>query len=138
MDFKSLLDKLKEANQNDPIMQVSKLMAERVKQQNPNFIGPPVPENTPVEDEYYKNLAGSVAGSLTPVKGKNVIEAGQVALKEVVPEAETLLNRLVPSSAPNSLAMETQKLSRSADFANRNKQQLEALKAIRRKNTLSK
>jgi len=115
MDFSKFLQEMKDARQDDPIFQLAKLQAQKIKEaNNPESTGAPIINDNPVEKEYFDNMIGAVSGSLAPVGGKVASEAQQVA-KSV--------------TGPNVNAMPTQIASRALDFAQRNADQLKARRA---------
>lgn len=117
MDLSAFFQQMKDARKDDPMFQSAKIAADRVKNQSP------FPENPePVENEFAKSVAGSVAGSLAP-GGSLLSEAEQALLNQ-----KDLLRNIAARqiSQPNALAMPTQIANRAIDFAERKAAQLAA------------
>lgn len=70
MDFQELLKKLGSNIDESTGLQkeVSDQMVDRLRMKNPEMQGPPLPETTQQEDQYFDELGGAVAGSVVPVK----------------------------------------------------------------------
>ena len=126
MDFSKFLQDMKDARKDDPVFQLAKLQAQKTKEaNNPQVAGPPIPDDLPQEKEYYDNMIGAVSGSMSPVAGKVLSEAEQLAVGQ-----KNALSELAKSvTGPNVEAMPTQIASRALDFAQRNADQLKARRA---------
>ncbi len=115
MDFSKFLQEMKDARQDDPVFQLAKLQAQKIKEaNNPESTDSPIVDDNPVEKEYFDNMIGAVSGSVAPVAGK-VVSEGQQLAKSI--------------TKPNVEAMPTQIASRALDFAQRTADQLKARRA---------
>jgi hypothetical protein len=107
----------------DELKKLAALQLQRNKQGDLN------PEPTPEENDYYHNLVGAVAGTISPV---SEVGEGYNLAKEAL--ANKAVNQAVDAGSPLiEVARKQQALSRAVDFSNRAKQQsarFERIKAL--------
>lgn len=98
---------------------------DRMKMLNPNVQGPKLPDETEQEKDYYEGLPSAVSGS---------VQAGFPGLSKVLGRAAGAAESGIAKGAGETmkdLGMDTQKIARAADFADRLKEQARAMKLSR-------
>lgn len=115
---------------------------DRIKMSNPNVQGPHLPQVTPEDQEYVNNNMGAMMGGIAPIAGleeaagKGVADVAEASAKKVADQAAAAAQ--AGNATAQDVAMAQQKLSRAADFTDRNAQQIKDYKLSRLKGMMGR